>query len=156
MATLDNASILRQAYEAWNDKDLDRTVSYALPDTRVLNVPFGASVSYREYVENWARAFPDGKIEAINIIAQGDSVVGEFTGRGTHTGPLKGPMGEIAATGRRLEMQFVEVYRFRNGKIAEGRMYFDSGTFMAQLGLGAGAGAGQPRGAAAPPPQPRH
>lgn len=156
MATLDNASILRQAYEAWNDKDLDRTVSYALPDARVLNVPFGASVSYREYLENWARAFPDGKIDLINVIAQGDYVVGEFTGRGTHTGPLRGPAGEIAATGRHVEMPFVEVYRFRNGRIAEGRTYFDGATFMEQLGLAAGAGVEQARGAAAPPPRPRH
>jgi len=139
MATLDNAAIVREAYEAWNAKDMDRVVSYATPDARMTNVPFGAKLGYREYVENWAKGFPDGRIEPTNLVSQGDYVVAEFTGRGTHTGTLTTPRGELPATGKRVEMPFVEIYRFRNGKIAEGRIYFDAATMMAQLGLGAGA-----------------
>src|SRR6266540_658120 len=108
MATVDNGSILREVYQAWNDKDMDRVVSYSVSDARVVNVPFGTKLGFREYVENWARAFPDGKIEVTNLVAQGDYVIAEFTGRGTHTGPLKGPTGELPATQRRLEMPFVE------------------------------------------------
>jgi predicted ester cyclase len=124
-------------YEAWNAKDLDRCASYAHPDARMTNVPFGAKLGFREYIENWARAFPDGKIEVTNLVSQGNSVIAEFTGSGTHTGTLKGPTGDLAPTGRRVEMSFVESYRFRGDKLAEGRIYFDAFTFFTQLGVGA-------------------
>ncbi len=135
MATLDNAGIIREMYDAWNDKDLDRYASLATADARMTCVPFGAKLGFREYGEGWARAFPDGKVELVNLVAQGDMVVGEFTGRGTHTGVLKGPIGEVPPTGRRVEMSFVEVYRLRNGKISEGKVYFDAGPMLAQLGI---------------------
>lgn len=152
MATVDNAAILREVYEAWNKKDLERVASFSMPDTRVTVVPFGSKMTAREYEENWARAFPDGKIEVTNLVAQGDLVVAEFTGRGTHTGPLMGPGGEIPPTGRRVELQCVECLRFRNGKIVEARAYFDAATLMTQIGITAGAAAQ----ARTTTPQPRH
>jgi steroid delta-isomerase-like uncharacterized protein len=139
MATQDLAAVVREIQEAWNAKDLDRCASYAHPDARITNMAFNASMSYREYIEGWARAFPDGKIEMTSCIAQGDNVVTEFIGRGTHTGTLKGPTGELPATNRRVEIRCVECYRFRNGKVAEGRMYFDSFSMFQQLGVGAPA-----------------
>jgi steroid delta-isomerase-like uncharacterized protein len=137
MATIDNAAILRELYEASDNKDEARVASYAHPDARVTNVAFGASMSYRDYMQNWATAFPDGKRETVNMIAQGNLVVCEFIGKGTQAGPLEGPGGTIPPSNRRLEMRFVEIWEFRNGKIAAGRMYFDSASFMNQLGLGA-------------------
>jgi predicted ester cyclase len=137
MATQDLAAVVREMYEAWNAKDLDRCASYAHGDARMTNVAFGAKLSYREYIENWATALPDGKIELTNFVAQGDNCVAEFTGRGTHTGTLKGPTGEIPATGRRVELKCVESYRFRGGKLAEGRMYIDAFSLFTQLGIGA-------------------
>jgi predicted ester cyclase len=153
MATVDLGAIVRQAFDAFNSKDLDRLASYGHPDARLINVPFGAKLGFREDAEMWLKAFSDAKCEVTNVVAQGDTVVAEFTGRGTHDGPLKGPTGDIPATGRRAEVQCIQVYRFRGEKIAECRLYFDAATMLAQLGLGAGAPA-QGRPAAAP--QPRH
>lgn len=146
MAMQDLEKILRELYQAWNVKDLDRCASYAQPDAQVTNVPFGASMGFREYIENWAGGFPDGKIEVKNIVAQGDKVVAEFVGRGTHTGTLKGPMGDLPATQRKVELHCVESYRFRGGQIAEGRVYFDAFSLFTQLGVGA-PGQGRPAGA---------
>jgi predicted ester cyclase len=154
MATQDLGVTLREMYEAWNAKDLDRCASYAHADARMTNVPFGDKLGFREYIENWARAFPDGKIEVTNLVSQGDSVIAEFKGSGTHTGTLKGPTGDLAPTGRRLEMPFVESYRFRGGKLAEGRIYFDAFTFFQKLGVGAPTQA-QAQGATTTP-QARH
>jgi predicted ester cyclase len=137
MATQDLGALVRELYDAWNAKDLDRCASYAHADARMTNMAFGAKLSFREYIENWARAFPDGKIELTNCVVQGDDVVCEFTGRGTHTGPLKGPTGEVGATGRQAELKCVECLRFSNGKLAEGRMYFDAFSLFTQLGIGA-------------------
>ena len=150
MATLDNGAILREVYAAWNKKDLNRVASYATSDARMKNVPLGATTGFREYTEGWARAFPDGQIQVTTLVAQGDNVVAECIGRGTHTGALTGPAGDIPATGRHVELQFVEFYRFSNGKITEGRMYFDAATMMAQLGLAASATTTQRQTTSAP------
>jgi steroid delta-isomerase-like uncharacterized protein len=148
MATLDSAAIVRESIDAFNKKDLDRLASCATGDARVTVVPFGSKFGFREDAENWARAFPDGEIQVTNLVTQGDSVICEFTGRGTQTGILKGPTGDIPATGRRVEVACVESYRLRNGKIAECRIYFDAASMLAQLGLGAGAPATQAQTAA--------
>jgi steroid delta-isomerase-like uncharacterized protein len=137
MATSDNEKALSAVYEAFNAKDMDKLMSFATPDAQVTSIPFGATASYREDWEAWARAFPDARIEVKNLIAQGDHVVAEVVGRGTHTGALPGPTGDIPATGRRMEMPLVEIYRFREGKIVEMRYYFDAFSFFDQLGLGA-------------------
>ena len=60
MATKDLGATVREMYDAWNAKDMDRCASYAHADARIKNVPFGAMVGFREYIEGWARAFPDG------------------------------------------------------------------------------------------------
>jgi predicted ester cyclase len=136
MATLDHAALVRGMYGAWNAKDLDRVASCAHRDARMRNVPFGAEQGFVEYTENWAKAFPDGRIEVTNLVVQGDVVVAEFTGRGSHTGPLKGPSGEIPPTNRSVELPLVEIYRFTAGKIAGGKVYFDAATLFDQLHLG--------------------
>jgi predicted ester cyclase len=150
MASQDLENAVRGMHEAWNAKDLDRCASYAQPDAKMTNVPFGATLGYREYIENWARAFPDGKIQLENVVVQGDRAIAEFTGRGTHTGALKGPTGELPATQRRVELKCVESYRYRDGKLAEGRVYFDAFSLFTQLGVGAPA---QGRAPATPPPR---
>jgi predicted ester cyclase len=144
MASQDLGTVVRELYEAWNAKDLDRCASHAHADAKMTTMPFGETVSYREYIENWARAFPDGEIELKSLVVQGDKAVAEFTGRGTHTGTLKGPTGDLPATQRRVELQCVESYEFRGGKLAEGRAYFDAFSLFTQLGIGAPA---QGRGA---------
>jgi steroid delta-isomerase-like uncharacterized protein len=143
MATLDMTSIVREMLEAWNDKDMDRVESYSTPEARMTNPALGAKFTMREYAETWARAFPDGKIQITNLVAQGDCCVAEFIGRGTHTGPLRTPMGEVPATGKRVELPLVEIYRLREGRITEGKVYFDTAALMAQLGISPGATAGQ-------------
>ncbi len=72
------------------------------------------------------------------MVAAGDTVVVEFTGRGTHTGPLVTSMGEIPATGRSLTLKLCDVLEFRDGMVTMQRTYFDTGSMMVQLGLMSG------------------
>lgn len=146
MATTDNASVVRRLYAALNAKDMDTVVALATPDARVTSVPFGTTAGVREDWEVWSQGFPDARIEVKNVVAQGDHVVAEIVGSGTHTGTLRSPTGDIPATGRRVEMPLVEVYRFRDGKIAEMRYYFDAFSLLQQLGLGQAQPSAQARG----------
>jgi predicted ester cyclase len=135
MALKSNAEIVRELYRAFDAKDVERTMALTTPDARMQNIPFGLVVGSREYTENWARAFPDGKIQVVALASQGDLVFAECIGRGTHTGILRGPGGEIRPTQRKVELKFIEVYNMKDGKIAGGRIYFDGLSFLAQLGL---------------------
>jgi predicted ester cyclase len=155
MAAKDLATVVREMYEAWNAKDMERCASYSHPDAQMTNMAFNAKISLRDHIEGWARAFPDGKIEIVNCVVQGDNVITEFKGRGTHTGTMKGPTGDLAPTGRRVEVSCVESLRFRDGKVAEGRMYFDAFSFFTQLGVGAPA-QGKGRTEAQQTQPPRH
>ncbi len=135
MGTIDNAALLREMYEAWNAKDLERVASFAQTDARVLNVALGTTAGFREHEGNWAAGFPDGQIEILNLIAQGDVAICEFRGRGTHTGQLMTASGAIPPTNGKVDMTFVDVWKFSNGKIVSGKQYYDGATFAEQLGL---------------------
>jgi ketosteroid isomerase-like protein len=78
----------------------------------------------------------DGHVEVSAQLSSEEGVTNECIYRGTHTGPLATPTGEIAPTGQPFELPFAEVWRIRDGKIASIHGYIDSGTIMQQLGLG--------------------
>lgn len=135
----DNISTLRRLYEAWNERNFDEIAGYVAPDAHLVLVGSGDSFTgpegARAYNESWAAGFPDGRITVDRIVSDGDTVVAEFTGKGTHTGTMVTPTGEIPATGRSVTLKFCDVTEFRDGKILKQRSYFDSGSMMAQLGL---------------------
>jgi len=76
-------------------------------------------------------AFPDYHEKIELMIAEGDKVAYITTGIGTHTGPL----GEIPATGKKMEVVNYVVQRIENGKIAETWIGWDNMAALLQLGL---------------------
>ena len=64
------------------------------------------------------------------ILAEGDSVVARFIGRGTHRGEFAG----AAATGKPVTMDIVVIYRVANAQIIEYRLNCDTLGFMQQVG----------------------
>jgi steroid delta-isomerase-like uncharacterized protein len=88
-----------------------------------------------EFVENyskgWADAFSDGQVTRPKYYDAGDTVITEFVGRGTNDGPL----GTLPASGRSVELPYLEIYHFNaDGKVIGGRAYFDQLDLLAQLG----------------------
>ena len=138
----DNESLARRLYEAWNERNFDETAAAAAPDGTITIVgpgdTFRGPEGSRQFGAMWADGFPDGAVTVDRVIASGDQVVVEYTGRGTHTGTLATSMGDIPATGRSITLQFCAVMEFQNGKVRRQRTYFDTGSMMAQLGLTAG------------------
>lgn len=134
-----NAALVREVHAAWNKRDFERIIALTAPEFEWVMMPSGQKFrgtdGMRQYAQGWATAFPDGRIEDTNVIAGDNGAVVEFTGRGTHTGPLMAPTGEIPPSGRRLDMPFCEIYRIKNGKIVGGAIYFDMATMLQQLGL---------------------
>jgi predicted ester cyclase len=60
-------------------------------------------------------ALPDLNAQEQDIVADGDTVAVRFVVEATHEGELLG----IAATGRRVRWDAVDVYRLQGGKISE-------------------------------------
>jgi steroid delta-isomerase-like uncharacterized protein len=137
----DNVALVRGLYEAWNDRNFDLEADAMAPDATVMMVGTGdvfeGPDGSRRYNEGWVRGFPDGKITVDKTVAEGDSVVVEYTGRGTHTGTLDTSTGAIPATGRSVTLKLCDVLELARGRITSRRVYFDSGSLLTQLGTGA-------------------
>ncbi len=139
MSAQENSKIARSIYTAYNDRRFDAAIGHVAPGAEIVNVATGAVArgpeGFRAFLEGWATAFPDSRVEVTNVLASGDQVTVEFMGRGTHTGPLQTPGGAVPGTGRRVEIHFCDVIKMQGGKVAGLRTYFDLATMMRQLGL---------------------
>jgi steroid delta-isomerase-like uncharacterized protein len=98
----------------------------------------------------WAEALPDSEASFENAWVDGDTVVLELRWRGTHSGPLRTPGGDIPASGNRIDVPAVQVVELEDGRAAAVRHYFDMQTILSQIGAtGAMAtGAASPTGVA--------
>lgn len=81
--------------------------------------------------KSWRLAFPDGRYSINRVVAEGDFVVVQFTGRGTNTGPWHG----LPATGKPLETPGIGIYRIVEGKIVEEWVEYNMLSILKQLGL---------------------
>ena len=86
----------------------------------------------REWIAPFRASFPDTRMEVIDLIAEGETVVGRFTCSATHTGEWLGH----APTGRRFEqIDEVSIFRFREGLIVEAWGIEDNLVRLTQLEL---------------------
>jgi ketosteroid isomerase-like protein len=136
---MSNTDTVRALFASINDRDPDAAAAHIAESAEWTEVPTGQSYrgpgGWRENMDFWLGAFPDGRVEVTTVIDGGEWVAVEYTGRGTNTGPLPTPAGEIPPTGKPVEMAFVDVLRFEGGKVAAGRSYFDMASMMNQLGI---------------------
>jgi ketosteroid isomerase-like protein len=86
----------------------------------------------RAWIAPFRASFPDVRMEIVELVAEGDKVVGRFTCSATHSGQWRGH----PPTGRRFE-QVDEVYFFRlqDGRISETWGLEDTADRLRQLGL---------------------
>jgi ketosteroid isomerase-like protein len=76
-------------------------------------------------------AFPDLRFTLDDLVAEGDRVVFRATMRGTHAGPFRG----VAATGRAIAVEIIDVVRVADGRFAEHWGGPDLLTLWRQLGV---------------------
>ena len=94
-----------------------------------------ASAAHR-WIAPFRESFPDVHMTIVDLIAEGDKVVGRFTCSGTHRGSWRGH----PPTGRRFH-NIAEVYIFtvRDGRIDSAWGLEDTHTRMRQLGIATAA-----------------
>lgn len=86
----------------------------------------------KAWIAPFQASFPDMRMEIVDLIAEGEKVVGRFACSGTHRGEWLGH----PPTGRHFErIDEVSIFRFEDGKIVEIWGVEDTLGRMEQLGL---------------------
>ena len=124
---------------AYNEKDWDKVRASVTADLVYDEVATHRKAEGVDQVidvwQGWATALPDSHGTFENAFVASGKVVLEVTWRGTHTGPMQTPDGEIPATGKSIEMRACQIVEIEGGKAKSVRQYFDMMTLMQQLGL---------------------
>lgn len=120
--------------EVQNQKDWGVFDELNAPDFVNLSAPPGVPADReggKMFLAAFVNAFPDSQVTIDEMIAEGDLVATKKTMRGTHTGEFNG----IPPTGNRVEIQYVDFLRLRDGQIVEHWLSLDQLSFMQQLGV---------------------
>ncbi|HEU5065807.1 MAG TPA: nuclear transport factor 2 family protein [Gaiellaceae bacterium] len=133
-----NRELLDRYVELYNAGDLEGVIDlYA--DDAVQKMPDGTFEGRSAIRERLAReldAFPDVVHVVRSFVEDGDAFADEWTFSGTHAAALALPDGtELPPTGKRVEIDGMEVVEVRDGKIVLNALYYDNMAVLAQLGL---------------------
>ena len=136
---MDGAEFVRSMYDAFNRRDFDYLEGRVTEQTQASLVAFGQDFLGREgfhqFTAGFVEAFSDIQIAPTKVFGSGDDVAAEFRVRGTHSGVLRTPRGDIQPTGKTINYPVAEIWELEGGKVARLRNYTDPGTLMRQLGL---------------------
>jgi predicted ester cyclase len=145
MSTIaDNKAIVGRWFaEFWGETcNLAVVDDIAAPDMLLkysLHAPRRGRNDIKAFMTDFRKAFPDLKFwGTADLIAEGEYVVGQWEGGGTHTGPAFSDFlfGSLpAATGRRMHFTGTTVLRIQDGMITEEVGLDDGVTALTQLGL---------------------
>src|ERR1700757_2910987 len=124
----DNKAVVGRWFTEFWGKDVNLAVvdDIAAPDMLLkysLHAPRKGRGDIKAFMTNFRAAFPDLSFwGTADLIAEGDYVVGQWEGGGTHTGPafkdfLAGSLP--ANTGREMHFTGVTVLKLKDGKVLE-------------------------------------
>jgi steroid delta-isomerase-like uncharacterized protein len=131
-----NKELVRRLYEeGFNAGDLDAVDQLVARDVVthnpiILDAPEGPD-SIRGGIEMIRRAFPDFRVEVVELIAEGDRVAASLKMSGTNAGDYR----RGGATNRRGSMRAFFVWRIADGRLAESWGVADRFSFLQELGI---------------------
>lgn len=83
-----------------------------------------------QWIQTWRKAFPDGRMQLLDELAEGELVGVRLLWTGTHLGGFLG----VPPSGRTVTCVFLGVHRVQDGKLAEGWYEQDLLGLMQRLG----------------------
>jgi steroid delta-isomerase-like uncharacterized protein len=140
----------RRWVPAWNAHDVDEletmvTEDISWEDPAMFGEAVHGHAEFRAFTETYFRAFPDVRVAAVGApylplegtgLAVRSRMTGTFTGDlipwGKHAGS---PPPTISPTGRRFDVQGVDLYEFRDGLVSDWTIVYDLLDFSQQIGL---------------------
>jgi steroid delta-isomerase-like uncharacterized protein len=117
--------------ELWNQGFLEAAEQLIASNHvhHVASQDFHGPAGVRTLVTRVRTAFPDLKIEVVDVVESNDAVCVRWAATGTHLGPL----GDFAPTGRRVSWGGLDLIRLRGGRIVELWGYNDALSVRDQL-----------------------
>jgi steroid delta-isomerase-like uncharacterized protein len=125
--------------EAWNSHDADRIEPLVIRDVVWLDPALPEPARGVDEVKDLMRsawvAFPDLRFTPgpLWLDPHEDSMCWAWRMEGTHDGPLDPP--GFAPTGRRIDVDGIDVWDFEDGRIRRYRAYYDLADVARQLGV---------------------
>jgi predicted ester cyclase len=144
MSIEDDKEIVGRWFSEFWGTDFDPGVidELAHPDIRFeysLHTPLRGRDAVRDFAETFGAAFPDLEFSGTaELITEGEYVVGQWEGGGTHTGPAFSdlPIGDLhEGSGKSMRFTGMTVLRVQGGLITEELGLDDGVTVLQQLGL---------------------
>ena len=142
------ASKVREMFEkgtdAFNRHDIEGLAETMADDVQSRASGVGelrGKQAVKGFYQSYLDAFPDGHVEITGVTITDDTAFEEGVFTGTHRATLRGPAGEIPATGRSVRVDYIQVVRFRGDRASTFHLVFDRMQMLEQLGLAPGAGA---------------
>jgi len=140
----ENAKRMQQIDDAWNGRDWETFDRLHHPDCVVYwpgreDQPTRGGQAHREEAIAFCDAFPDNRVknQPYDILFGEDEFtcfVTRFTG--TFTAPFRQPDGSvIQPTGKAFDVLYSTAGKWRDGRLVEEFLFYDSATFMRQVGL---------------------
>ena len=139
------AVIQRAEDEVWNKGDLAAVDGIYAPDFVchfVDGIEWRGQDGIKAAVASHRKSFPDWHERVEDMIAEGDRVAIRIHSTGTQRGAFNG----IPATGKRVSIEEIHIFRLEHGKIAEQWCMPDVHGLLEQLGVGGGTMKVQPTG----------
>ena len=131
----DARDVILKHIAAVNDRDSDADPWAA--DAEI--VAPGGQASGRDGVIGFLgvfhEAFPDLHLELKQLITDGPDAAAEGTLTGTHDGVLHTPGGDVAPTGRPVDLRWAAGYVTDGDTLKSEHLFFDQMDFLGQLGL---------------------
>jgi steroid delta-isomerase-like uncharacterized protein len=141
----DLAAFCARSLAAWNDHDAGAMADLLTEDVvwedPALPGPAHGIPAVQAFMREAWVGFPDLRFDESDTphrTAGGDQVAWRWRMRGTNTGPIDPP--GFAPTGRKIEIEGVDLWTMRDGRIAVYRAFYDFNALAVQLGLAPGPG----------------
>ena len=137
---LSTAPVLRELALAFNAGDWPKLRQMVSEDVAVVDIASGSEISmgadaFIRGDQDWRNAFSDFSVEILSIVGDSTHAAGDFILRGTHTGPMPTPWGDVAATGRKVELPFAMFCEVADGKVTVIRDHYNPALAMSQIGI---------------------
>ncbi len=130
-----NKAATRKLFEFMSGADLSQVEEVIAPNMvdheEVPGIDNNGPEGFKRTVGFFRSAFPDLKMEVIDLIAEGDKTVAHFHIKGTNNGPFMG----MPATGKPVDITGADIFKFEGGKVVDHWGFYQEAKMMHQLGM---------------------
>jgi steroid delta-isomerase-like uncharacterized protein len=130
---MDHATTMRRAYELISAGDIDgfgRLMSDDFVEHEEVPGLAPTKEGVLDFFRGYLVAFPDLRMEVLDLVASGDKAVARVKATGTQDGEFMG----MPPSGRSVEVELIDIMRFDDGLVVEHWGVMDMLAMLQQLG----------------------